>query len=88
MTRELPLTQGKGALVDDWRFEEFDQWQWCAWYDPHTKGWYARRAEGKGKERKTILLHREVAHTPVRMICDHKNHKPSSRARQNPGTGQ
>lgn len=74
MTKELNLTQGQIALVDDWRFDEFNQWQWCAWYDPHTKGWYARRAEGKGKERKTILLHREVANTPQGMICDHVNH--------------
>lgn len=83
MTRELPLTQGKVAIVDDWRFAEFDQWQWCAWYDPHTKGWYARRAEGKGKERKTILLHREVAHTPTGMICDHKNHNTLDCQEQN-----
>ena len=41
--REIALTEGKVALVDDRDFERLSQWKWHAKYDDHVKGGYAKR---------------------------------------------
>jgi hypothetical protein len=72
--RELPLTQGKVALVDDEDFARASQFKWTAMkiYRRKREMWYARRAEclGRGKSR-TILLHRFLMDAPQGMEVDH-----------------
>lgn len=43
--REIPLTQGKVALVDDADYEWLNQWKWFAWKSSASKTWYASRNE-------------------------------------------
>lgn len=69
--REIPLTKGQVALVDDEWFDYLSQWKWGAWWNPETQSYYARRG---GKHSETYLMHRIVAKTPDGMICDHINH--------------
>ena len=54
--KQIPLTQGKFALVDDEDFEYLNQFKWCALKRPHT--FYAVRnlPNGKGKQ-KLIGMH-------------------------------
>lgn len=56
--REIPLTQGKVALVDDCDYEYLNQWKWCA----HNHGYtfYAVRTSRKSGKQDTILMHRIV----------------------------
>lgn len=67
--KEIPLTQGKVALVDDEDFERLSQWKWYARKDGSTL--YAVR-NAPGPERGTILMHREVlGDVPGEMDIDH-----------------
>jgi len=75
MTREIQLTQGKVALVDDGMFEYLSQWKWCAMKSGNN--FYAaragRRLDGE-RFQKIIYMHREIAKTPEGMLTDHRNH--------------
>lgn len=74
MTREIPLTRGLCAIVDDEDFEFLSQWPWHA-FKGHGDKFYACRnsafdAEGK---RTHIFMHRVIAQTPDGMDTDHIN---------------
>jgi hypothetical protein len=62
--KELLLTQGKVALVDDEDFEYVSQWKWHAQRDRGT--WYAKRRDG-------TKLHRIIMKTPVDLEVDHRD---------------
>lgn len=66
--KEIYLTQGKVALVDDEDFEYLNQWKWCA-----AKGgnaFYAIRME-PGNPRTLILMHQQILDFPEEV--DHKD---------------
>ena len=74
MTKEVPLTQGKFALVDD---EDYERVMMYKWYASKTTSrlrlirnkWYAERKEGK----KTVYLHRFILDAESGEECDHRN---------------
>jgi len=70
--KQIPLTQGQVALVDDWRYEELNQWKWHAHWDEGTKSFYAVRKEWPSQ--RTIQMHRHIMNTPRDMECDHQDH--------------
>jgi hypothetical protein len=55
--KEIHLTQGQVALVDDDLFEYLNQWRWQAQKDRHT--WYAVR-NGARPFRKRVKMHRLI----------------------------
>lgn len=61
MTREIPLTQGKVALVDDDDYEWLSQYKWC------FEGRYAHR----GHEGHHVYMHRMIVNAPKGMEVDH-----------------
>jgi hypothetical protein len=67
--KEIPLTQGKVAIVDDDDFEWLSQWKWYC-----CQGYAVRNSptDPNGK-RGTIRMHREINHTPTGMETDHLN---------------
>ena len=74
--REIPLTQGKVALVDDKDFEFLNQWKWCAYQDKKNGVWYAERGTCVDRIQKTFRMHRVILgleHGDKR-LCDHINH--------------
>ena len=68
--KEIQLTQGQVAKVDDWWYDYLMQWKWFAWWNKHTKSFYARRNNGSN----SVTISRIVANTPRGMVCDHINH--------------
>src|SRR6185436_7769812 len=72
MTKQIALTQGQVAIVDDWRYDELNHWKWQAHYDPRTKSYRAARMEGRPQKR--IYMSRQIMNTPDDQECDHANH--------------
>lgn len=72
--KQIPLTQGQFAIVDDHWFDYLNQWKWHANWDESTQGYYAVRWEGSGKYKKLIRMHRVIMKTPDGMECDHIHH--------------
>lgn len=68
MTKQIPLTQDKFALVDDVDYDFLMQWKWCFLSDK-KEGGYAIR---KGKT-SHILMHRIVNKTPLSFETDHRD---------------
>lgn len=71
--KEIQLTQGQVALVDDEDFEYLNQWRWCIRWSKNTQSYYAMRTEYKPFQ-KTIYMHRVIVNTPKGLECDHINH--------------
>lgn len=70
MTKEIPLTQGQVALVDDADFEWLCQWKWRATRKPGEYTYYALRT---GPNRKALFLHHAIMKPPSGMQIDHIN---------------
>jgi len=71
--KEIKLTQGKIALVDDEDFERINQYKWCVKKYPKT--FYAHRSGPtvNGKQ-KTIKMHHEIMGKPLKGFeTDHIN---------------
>lgn len=69
--KEIKLTQGKVALVDDEDFDRLNQFKWYAMRDGCT--FYAARGVGGRKNKATEWMHRVIMNTPVEMDTDHKD---------------
>ncbi len=66
--KEIPLTQGKFAIVDDKDYDWLSKWKWC-----YNSGYAVRMSPGvNGKQRK-ILMHREILQTLKGTETDHIN---------------
>lgn len=76
--REIPLTQGKIALVDDEDYEYLSQFKWQAVRDRGL--WYAVRRSGYTH----IRMHREILGiTDPDVQVDHRNHNGLDNQRKN-----
>lgn len=70
--KEISLTQGKVALVDDEDFEFLNQWKWRILRGRHTC--YAKRHGPRfAGARPTILMHRSLLNAPTGLQVDHIN---------------
>lgn len=67
--KQIPLTQGKFALVDDDMYDYLNQWSWFANRLGNT--FYATRNEGKRPFRRKVFMHRVIMDTPKGMDTDH-----------------
>jgi dTMP kinase len=70
--KEIELTQGKVALVDDDDFEELNQFKWHVKKD-HNRAFYAARVTPR-PNRRLIFMHRQILKDiPEGMEVDHVN---------------
>ncbi len=67
--KEIKLTQGKVALVDDCNYEWLNQWKWCL----SGSGYAIRRSPTVNGNQGVILMHRLIMNTPDDKETDHKN---------------
>lgn len=82
-TREIPLTQGKVALVDAADYDFLMQWSWCADFNKKFKLWRAvRGVRINGKSRKiymhVALLNPPKGFEPDHIDCDGLNNRRSN----------
>jgi len=75
--KEIPLTQGLMALVDDDDFEYLSQWKWTA--RGKGKYYYAIRIVNK----KAVLMHRLIMGTPSELVVDHLDHNGLNNQKNN-----
>jgi hypothetical protein len=74
--REIQLTQGEVALVDDEDYEYLNQWKW---YLKNKYVRYAVRSVGNKK----IQMHRVIMNTPDGVQVDHRDHNGLNNQRSN-----
>ena len=67
--KEIPLTQGKVALVDDEDYETLIEYTWCVSNEKCTS--YAARATSRKVGHKKIRMHRYILNAAVGQIVDH-----------------
>jgi hypothetical protein len=78
MIKEIKLTQGKVAIVDDEDYAWLNQWKWC-----YSTAGYAIRAIRINGKRKTIFMHRIILKTPNDLFTDHINRNKLDNRREN-----
>jgi hypothetical protein len=71
MIKQIPLTQGKFALVDADDYDWLSEYKWCYNSGYAARGGYVE-IDGVIKHSK-ILMHREINHTPDGLDTDHIN---------------
>jgi len=72
MPKEIPLTQGKSALVDDHLFDHLNKWKWFAM--ERCGVFYASRNIWIGRKRTKAYLHHYVIGQPIKpLVTDHIN---------------
>ena len=76
MTKEIKLTKGQVALVDDWHYDDVSKYKWFASWNKHSRGYYAYRVVESKPKVKMELMHRRIMKTPDGMQCDHRDHNP------------
>lgn len=69
--KEIKLTQGKVAIVDDEDFEELNKFKWYAVKKGRT--YYAERATYVDKKKSTIRLHQIILKPKPEYETDHKD---------------
>lgn len=81
--KEIPLSRGLVAIVDDEDFDWLNQWKWYAGNNGKARTMYAiRMAAVEGKRRK-FRMHREIMNPPDGMEVDHINHNGLDNRRSN-----
>jgi hypothetical protein len=85
MAKEIILTRGKVAIVDDEDFKYLNQYKWYASKIPKYDLWYANRTTSLKKEgfRKDIGMHRVIMNPPPKMFVDHIDHNGLNNQRSN-----
>jgi hypothetical protein len=69
--REVPLTQGYNAIVDDEEYERVAVYNWAVEVRPNTC--YASSNLGQGRNAQRVRLHRFILTPPTDMQVDHIN---------------
>lgn len=72
MTRQIPLSKGKVALVDDEDYERVNQYRWCFTDVGYAVG-YAGGDWSGGKQPRHISMHRFILDAPPHLKVDHIN---------------
>ena len=78
MVKEIELTKGKVAIVDNEDFDRMNLYKWCA----VTAGgkWYAQRRLNK---KQTIYMHQVISKPQKKQVVDHIDRDGLNNTREN-----
>lgn len=81
--KEIPLTQGKVALVDDEDYEWLNQWKWCVAKAKHL--YYAVRRPHVGESGTILHMHRAILGLKCKdgILLDHKDRNGLNNQKEN-----
>ncbi len=78
------MTQGQVALVDADDLQWLTRWNWCAWKEPNSGVFYAKRADRENGRNSCFLMHREILGlTEFKDKGDHIDHNTLNNQRTN-----
>ena len=78
--KQIPLSRGRFALVDDEDYEWLNQWKWSFL---NTRTGYAVRHDYSVSKTEMLYMHRVIMKTPKYLQVDHKNHNSLDNQRTN-----
>jgi HNH endonuclease len=82
--KEIPLTRGYSAFVDDADYDWLSEFKWRAHKGGPGQGApYALRVTSRRAGRRPVLMHREILDAPPGIPVDHVNGKTLDNRRQN-----
>lgn len=82
--KQIPLTQGLFALVDNEDFEELNKFKWCAIKVRESNNYYAARGVNMKTTTLGIKMHRYILGlTDPKIKCDHIDHNGLNNQRYN-----
>lgn len=76
--KQIPLTRGLFAMVDDQDFHWLSERKWCA-QDGRNGRWRAVSRDGK----KILVMHRVIVEASAEFLVDHINGNPLDNRREN-----
>ncbi len=80
--KEIPLTKGQVALVDDEDYEALAKFKWHA--HKFSQTWCAaRNVRGDDGVKRIVLMHRVIMGAPPGADVDHRNHNGCDNRREN-----
>lgn len=80
--KQIPLTKGQFAIVDDCDYDHLMQWKWYATMG--NAGYYAKRAGRRNGKQFDILMARNILNvTDSKVFVDHKNGNTLDNRREN-----
>jgi hypothetical protein len=70
--KEIPLTQGKVALVDDDKYDELMQYKWYVMFEKKSGNWYAaRKITLPNGRRRHLYMHTAIVNPSPGYMIDH-----------------
>ena len=82
--KQIPLTQGKFALIDDADFDAVSARKWHAMTDRKRPGkWYAATGIHRSSSTRRIYLHRFLMQPPAGLDVDHRDGDGLNNVRSN-----
>jgi len=82
--KEIPLTQGQVALVDDEDYEELNNHKWLAGWYAGTNSYRAQRSSSRKKSKRTVIsMSRAIMNAQSGQEVDHRNHNTLDNRREN-----
>lgn len=82
--KEIKLTQGQFALIDDDDYERVNQFKWYARYDKKRNTFTALTNIRNNKKQISIYMHRAIMNaTDEKILIDHINHNTLDNRKEN-----
>ena len=81
--KEIPLTRGYVALVDDEDYEWLSQWKWHALVISSSPRAVRNASIANGGSKGTIYMSRQIVDAPPGMPVDHQDHDTLNNQRSN-----